>query len=105
MKKSRSPFIALYPSDYLADTAHLGLTEHGVYWRLLLHYYQHEAPLPFDLSRVCWIVKAFSPEERRIVDLILGEFFSLSELPDGTMVWRHARADEEIAAARAMVAP
>ena len=97
--KSRPPYIALYPSDYLADTAHLGLTEHGVYWRLLLHYYQHENPLSADLDRICRVVLASTPEERRTVEYILTEFFILTPEPDGTMLWRHPRADREIEAA------
>jgi len=92
-----TPWFALYPSDYLADTAHLGLTEHGVYWRLLLHYYQHRQPLSSDIDKVCRIVLATSPEERRTVEYILTEFFVLTPLDDGTQVWRHLRADKEIA--------
>ena len=95
-----TPWIAMYPSDYLADTAHLGLTEHGVYWRLLLHYYQHHSPLPADTDKLCRIVLATSPEERRTVEYILCEFFVLAALDDGTQVWRNLRADREIADAK-----
>ena len=97
---SKAPWIALYPSDYLADTAHLGLTEHGVYWRLLLHYYQHHNPLPADLDKICRIVLANTPEERRTVEYILTEFFVLTAREDGTMIWRHGRADVEIKTAK-----
>lgn len=97
---SSMPWIALYPSDYLADTAHLGLTEHGVYWRLLLHYYQHRSPLPGDLDKLCRIVLANTPEERRTVEYILTEFFVLTISGDGGRVWRHARADKEISGAQ-----
>ena len=93
---SKSPWIALYPSDYLADTAHLGLTEHGIYWRLLLHYYQHGSPLPGDLDKICRIIMASTPEERRTVEYILTEYFILTPNHDGGRVWRHARADMEI---------
>ena len=96
-----TPWFALYPSDYLADTAHLGLTEHGVYWRLLLHYYQHRQPISSDIDKVCRIVLATSPEERRTVEYILTEFFVLTPLDDGTQVWRHLRADREIGAGEA----
>lgn len=97
---SSTPWVSLYPSDYLADTAHLGLTEHGVYWRLLLHYYQHRSPLPGDLDKLCRIVLANTPEERRTVEYILTEFFVLTISGDGGRVWRHARADKEIADAQ-----
>ena len=32
--------------DYLKDTAHLSLLEHGVYSRLLDVYYTRESPIP-----------------------------------------------------------
>lgn len=95
---SKSPFVAMYSSDYLADTAHLGLTEHGVYWRMLLHYYQHESPLPGDIDKICRIIMAVAPEERRTVDFVLSQYFTFSQEPTGD-VWRHKRADKEIAEA------
>jgi len=94
-----TPYIAMYPSDYLADTAHLGLTEHGVYWRMLLHYYQHGKPLPNDLDRICRLIIAITPEEKRVVDFILSEFFHLQN-DDGVLSWHHHRADKEISIAQ-----
>lgn len=94
-----TPYIALYPSDYLADTAHLGLTEHGIYWRMLLHYYQHGKPFPNDLERICRVILASTPEEKRVAEYVLGEFFALTDDSDGAQTWHHARADREIAAA------
>lgn len=94
-----TPYIALYPSDYLADTAHLGLTEHGIYWRMLLHYYQHGIPFPNDLDRISRVILANTPEERRVAEFILAEYFVLSRDEDGEQRWHHARADKEIAAA------
>lgn len=95
---SSTPWVSLYPSDYLADTAHLGLTEHGVYWRLLLHYYQHRKPLPGDIGEIYRIARANSPEERRTVDYILAEFFTfeLTSLESGAGVWRSERADRDM---------
>lgn len=95
------PYIALYPSDYLADTAHLGLTEHGVYWRMLLHYYQHCKPFPNDLEKINRVILASTPEEKRVTEYILGEFFTLKMHDDGVMYWHHSRADWEISAAEA----
>lgn len=94
-----TPYIALYPSDYLADTAHLGLSEHGVYWRMLLHYYQHGKPFPHDLEKINRVILASTPEEKRIVEYILGEYFRLTQDEDGVSRWHHARADKEISAA------
>jgi len=94
-----TPYIALYPSDYLADTAHLGLTEHGVYWRMLLHYYQHCKPFPNDLDRINRLILAATPEEKRVTEYILGEFFILHQHEDSCFYWHHARADYEISQA------
>lgn len=90
------PYIALYPEPFIADTYHLGNTELGIYWRLLLHYYQHLQPLPYDLDQVCRIAYATSPEERKAVEFILTKFFTPATDGEGNKVWRNHRADEEI---------
>jgi uncharacterized protein YdaU (DUF1376 family) len=90
------PYIALYPADFIADTYHLGNMEIGIYWRLLLHYYQHRQPLPYDLDTVCRIAYATSPEERKAVEFLLTEFFTVATNGRGQKVWRHHRADKEI---------
>ena len=58
-------YIALYISDLIADTAYLGNLELGLYWRLLLHYYQHEAPLPGDIDKIYRLAYALTPEEKK----------------------------------------
>src|SRR5512143_2761640 len=89
------PYFALYPRDFIADTAHLGNCELGIYWRLLLHYYQHRKPFPNDLDRICRVAYALTPEERKATEFVLGEFFHLEH--DGkALVWRHHRADREM---------
>lgn len=98
-----TPYIALYPSDYLADTAHLGLTEHGIYWRMLLHYYQHCKPFPNDLEKINRVILAATPEEKRVTEYILAEYFVLTRDEDGEQRWHHSRADKEIAAAATRV--
>ncbi len=90
------PYFALYPVDFLADVGHLGNTELGIYWRLLLVYYRDGRPLPCDSDRLRRIAMAFSPEECRILDAVVSEFFTLTTEPDGTRVWRNKRADQEI---------
>lgn len=76
--------------DYLKDTAHLSLLEHGVYGRLLDVYYTREAPIPAaDVAR---LVSARSRDEKAALDAVLQEFFTL----EGD-AWRHARCDREIA--------
>jgi len=77
--------------DYLKDTAHLTLLEHGCYRRLMDVYYTREGPLPADLAGVCRLVSAQTKDERQAVETILREFFEL--LPDG---WHQTRCDIEI---------
>ena len=93
------PYIALYPTDFLADVGHLGNTELGIYWRLLLVYYRDGRPLPADLDRLRRVAMAFSPEECSALERVLAEFFLLGSDEEGRRVWRHKRADQEIAKA------
>jgi uncharacterized protein YdaU (DUF1376 family) len=76
--------------DYLKDTAHLSLMEHGVYSRLLDVYYTREDGIPQGDSHR--LVGARSRDERAAVDTVLREYFRLA---DG--VWRQERCDREIA--------
>lgn len=82
--------------DYLKDTAHLTLLEHGVYARLLDIYYDREGALPTQCegnanAMLHRLIGARNDDERRAVDDILAEFFVLK---DGA--WHNKRADEEI---------
>lgn len=83
-------YYRLHIGDYLRDTAHLSLLEHGVYARLLQVYYTREAPIA-DAEKYR-LVGARSDEERRAVDAVLEEFFALI---DG--LWVQDRCDREIA--------
>lgn len=75
--------------DYLKDTAHLTLLEHGVYTRLLDVYYTREDGIPeADAGR---LVGARLPAEKQALRSVLSEFFALR---DG--LWRQRRADAEI---------
>ena len=95
------PYIALYPADFLADISSLGNTELGIYWRLLLVYYQTRQSLPQDRDKLIRIAMAFSPEEIRALDFVLAEYFvsGVDDSPDKNKVYRHTRADREIDAA------
>jgi uncharacterized protein YdaU (DUF1376 family) len=79
--------------DYRRDTAHLSLLEHGVYRQLIDTYYLNEQPIPADLVQVCRKLLARTDEERRAVELVLNEFFTLTE-----QGWVHTRCDAELAA-------
>lgn len=96
MTKPSAPYVALYPTDFLADIGHLGNTELGIYWRLLLVYYRDQRPLPVETDRLRRLAVTFSPEETKALESVMVEFFTLSAQPDGTQVWRHLRADKEI---------
>lgn len=75
--------------DYLKDTAHLTLLEHGVYTRLLDVYYTREGPIP--TKEAARLIGARDKDERAALQMVLGEFFT--ESPEG---WRQKRCDEEI---------
>lgn len=77
--------------DYLKNTAHLTLLEHGIYTRLLDAYYTREGPLPAEIAATCRLVGASSKDECKAVESVLKEFFRLLE--DG---WHQDRADREI---------
>lgn len=76
--------------DYLRDTAHLSLLEHGIYARLLDVYYTREEALP-PLEQTARLIGARSKDERAALELVLREFF---EEVDGR--WRQARCEREI---------
>lgn len=61
--------------DYLKDTAHLSLLEHGIYTRLLDVYYTRETPIP--KSDVARLIGARSRDEKQALDAVLIEFFTL----------------------------
>jgi uncharacterized protein YdaU (DUF1376 family) len=75
--------------DYLKDTAHLSLLEHGVYGRLLDVYYTRECGI--DDGMAARLIGARSKEERGALEVVLNEFFTL----EGG-IWTHGRCDREI---------
>jgi len=76
--------------DYLKDTAHLSLLEHGVYTRLLDVYYTREAAVPDD--QVARLIGARSKEEKEALQAVLVEFFVKADSG-----WSQDRCDREIA--------
>lgn len=94
---------ARYPGDYLRDTAHLTMLEHGAYTLLMDYYYSTATPLPANADanaptlalatnpRLYRICRAVTPEEQEAVDSVINDFFKLHE---GN--YHHARIDEEI---------
>ena len=80
-----------YPGDYLRDTAHLTLAEHGAYSLLLDYYYSREQPFPRERRQIYRILRAETPAEREAVDTVLDEFWF--ETADG---WENHKANEVI---------
>lgn len=78
--------------DYTEATSHLSFVEDAAYSRCIRKYYSTEKPLPGDIKAVQRLVGARTKEEKAAVELVLNEFFELSE--DG---WRNSRCDQEIA--------
>lgn len=76
--------------DYLKDTSHLSLLEHGVYSRLMDVYYTREGGLP--QAEVARLIGARSKDERAALAAVLTEFFVLI---DG--VYQQDRCEREIA--------
>jgi uncharacterized protein YdaU (DUF1376 family) len=81
--------------DYLSATRHLSWEEDAAYRRLLDTYYTTEKPLPVELRAVCRLVLATTDTQREAVQVVLEEFFVLT---DGG--WINSRADAEIDAMR-----
>jgi uncharacterized protein YdaU (DUF1376 family) len=82
-----------YPGDYMRDTAHLSLVQHGVYNVLLDHYYATGGPLPDSANDLIRICRAFTPEEQQAVKIIADQFFPIN----GDGLRHNKRADNELA--------
>jgi uncharacterized protein YdaU (DUF1376 family) len=86
-----------FPGDYLRDTAHLTLEQHGAYNLLLDHLYATEKPIPsFEAAlRICHIVTRMRPGRstsgQKLVKDMLTNFFI--ETPAG---FTHKRFEEEL---------
>lgn len=82
-------FYKRHIGDYLKDTAHLSLLEHGVYTRLLDVYYTRESGIPD--AQAARLIGARGKEECAALKVVLDEFF---QLIDGT--WVQDRCEREI---------
>lgn len=85
-------FYQFHPAEYMLDTAHLTLLEHGVYRRLIDIYYGSEKPLEDDTNAIERKLMARTEEEREAVARVLAEFFVLTN-----GAWSHKRIDADIA--------
>ncbi|MCV0420094.1 MAG: DUF1376 domain-containing protein [Microbacterium sp.] len=87
------PYMQLYVSDYLADTAHLTTEEHGAYLLLLFNYWQTGKSLRKD--RLAFVART-SNERWISVEETLKEFFH-----DDGKNWVHFRVEADLAAVNA----
>lgn len=85
-------FYKRFMGDYMRDTSHLSLTEHGAYTVLLDHYYSTGKPLPRAMDALHRLCRATTKLEQQAVASIVEQFFPVGD--DGL---RHNyRADAEI---------
>ena len=91
---SSLPYMQLYVSDYLADTAHLNASQNGAYLLLLMNYWQRGKPLDNAGDRLAFVAR-MTPEEWEDNREILAEFFWI----DGD-IWTHARVENDLAKVR-----
>lgn len=78
--------------DFTRDTVHLEPVEECYYRRALDLYYKNEMPLDPDVNEVCRLLRAKTGSQKKAVQTILKEFFTLEE--DG---FHQYRCDHEIA--------
>lgn len=67
-------FFKLYMGDYLRDTAHLSLAEHGAYFLMLQNYYATQKPLPTG-DPLYRMLRAHSRAEKDAVDSVARQFW------------------------------
>lgn len=82
-------YFAFHLGDYAAGTLHLSWDEDMALTRLIRAYYSNEQPIPKD--NIYRLARASTPLQRRAVDTVIAEFFSL--VGDN---YHQKRCDEEI---------
>ena len=88
-----------YVGDYMRDTMHLSMTEHGAYNLLLDATYATEKPLPEHYEALYRVCRAMSRAEQDAVKSVADQFF-----PIGVDGLRHnPRADREIGMAQSTI--
>lgn len=84
-------YLPLFTGDYLRDTQHLSMSEHGAYLKLLMHCWDQKGPAPLDERKLMGICNARSTDEIEAMRRVLTEFFV--RLEDG---WYNDRMQREI---------
>jgi len=68
-------FYKRYPGDYMRDTAHLSLIEHGAYTVLLDTIYATERALPKNPAGLFRVCRGFSEDEQSAILSVIDQFF------------------------------
>ena len=84
------PYMPFYTSEYMNDTAHLTMAEHGAYLLLIIHYWHTEKPLPDDDKKLAQICRTTLKGFRQIKLTV-----SLLFTQRGN-TWVHKRIEKEI---------
>lgn len=87
-------FYSFHIGDYASSTRHLSWLEDAAYRRLLDVYYVTEAPITTDMRQVYRLLIASTQEQREAVDVVLSEFFVLTDYG-----YVHDRCETEISCA------
>lgn len=86
-------YMPMYWGDYLKDTSHLTMSQHGAYLLLLAHCW-NKGKLPAMLKQCYSIAKAMDKQSQSDVEAVLNEFFILD-----VECYRHKRVEAEFAKA------
>lgn len=87
---AHKPYMPLYIAEYMADTAHLTMAEHGAYLLLIMTYWQTEKPLPDDDKKLAMICRTTLKGFRQIKSTVSLLFTHRGN----TLV--HKRVEEEL---------
>ena len=87
------PWFAFYPSDYLGDTLHLSLEQHGAYCKLMMAAYIRGGEIPKTMPEVAQILGVHTNKAKTLWGFLAPFWY---ETGGG---YRHKRIDKELAKA------
>lgn len=90
-------YMPFYTGDYLRDTRHLSMSEHGAYLLMLSYCWDAKGPLPLDERKLLGICNARSGDEIEAVRRVVIEFFV--RMDDG---WYNHRMQKEVERSEAL---
>lgn len=88
-----------YLGDYMRDTMHLSMIEHGAYTLLLDAYYASEKPLSAEYDALYRVCRAMSRHEQEAVKAVADRYFPVT----GDNLRHNGRADREIGVAQTTI--